>query len=84
MREDGFSGIVSKSGDDERYYNASEQGRDDPLGRYSFPFSRPSSEGIFVLRPIVQHRWIKVSAVRPHLRFHLLINDHLIEHLKIQ
>ena len=39
----------------------------------TFPFSGTSSEGVFVLRPIVQRRKIEVGAVRPHQRFHLRI-----------
>ena len=58
--------------------------RDNPLGRYAFPFSRTSGKGIFVLRPIVQCRWIKVGAVRPHQRFHLWTYSHLVEQLKVK
>lgn len=53
MPEDGFSGICSKSGDDERDYNASGQGKGDPLGRDPFPLPGTGGKGLFVLRPIV-------------------------------
>ncbi len=44
------------------------------LGRYTFLFSGTGGEGVFILRPIVQCRRIKVGVVRPHQRFHFRIN----------
>ena len=58
--------------------------RDNPLGRYTFPFSGTGGEGIFVLRPIVQCRRIKVSTVRSYQRFHFWIHDHLVEQPEVE